>query len=235
MFLVSVFFLVNAYADCDFQPKSVQQIFNNPNLIEEQLLACQKGYLEDVSFEFNLVKEPFSDQEGEFVYYKKTKNDKVLFSEKNFKNAEGEFYYLRHAKDNENLIFSIKKHSAEGKSYTYHRKGRGDDNVIWSTNSFSEAESQYVYFRRQTGDEKTFLSIKILNEGTDKIIYFRTGRGDGSEICSIKNGVYRDANRSEISVRDFYETFISKFWNPLKEETVDKTLPIIKEGLDNYL
>jgi len=231
IFLFSI--SLQASDHCNFKIQSIQKFFNDSSSIHKKLDKCIQNVVDQKSE--NYFMNIFSNNDGDFIYYRKHQYGVIAFSEKYFKSQDSSFYYIRHSNRDDRVIFSTRNFSSNKVDYIYYRKYKGDERVLWSVKNLSKDNSKFTYFRKYKDDRKAYFSIKVTTSNDDKIVYFRSQRGGNNEICSIKNGRFRDRYRKEITIGEFHRIFNSNFWNPLKTYTLGPSVSFLNSELARYI
>jgi hypothetical protein len=173
----------------------------------------------------------FSQSDGRYVYFNATPKGDALFSERQFTNSDGDFYYLRKESDNDKTFFSTRQFIHPDGKFTLFRKNKTNEETLFSIREFTQGKNKLIYFRRNSDDQKTLFSVKIFSEDGHPIIYFRRGKDDNDTLVSIKDRVFRNANKDPMTPHQFYQKLKSEIWEPLVIELVLPALAAVDAQL----
>ena len=247
--------------ECKLGPhfiKRVTGMYSNPDLIEHMLVGCLRRHIESYNFDSHYhITKTFSDSDGKFIYYRKSHDGDVLFSERWFTNSKGHReYHFRHGKDD--VFYSIYRsyRFISGSSESF-RHGIGEYDWKWSIKRFGRGVrgvtgawrpmpvNRQTYFRLYDADKHRYLAIyshMISRDGSDRVISFYKKRPDERpnriELFSINvnNGIFfRDRERNVISTQRFRDMFLNQFWQPLVQKTVKPTAAYLDQEVARYL
>lgn len=213
---------------CDIQLHEIRDAVKIDDYLARKLEACVQNHILQTTSQYFV--ETFSNADGEFKYFKPSLTGGNLFSERRFKNNEGDFLYLRKGTANEATFFSMRSYGASAGHYVLFRRGKDPNAVIASIREFMQGSEKYAYFRLQDQDTKTLFSIKRFFDGNDEYVYFRRGKEDQATLFSSKNTLLRDANRTGITLKDFHQRFREQFWKPIVQQIVTPIAAQIDAG-----